>query len=142
MRRLTNITYVLVPLVGCAASPSAPPRSTATMQVATGETPAASTDPTGRWSGPEWGEVALNHDGTGTYSDTYGTGPGRIEFHAAGDGYDGRWRESDRRFGTMHFTLTPGGREIVGRWAPDPECSIGSMSGGVLHWMRAEPSGT
>ncbi|MBI5515326.1 MAG: hypothetical protein HY909_16225 [Deltaproteobacteria bacterium] len=143
MHRSAGVLYTLFLLVGCGAGQ--PPRASAPLLVAaTGSAPfatAAVTDATGRWSGPEWGQVVLRADGTGTYTSTYGTGPGRIEFRAVGGGYDGRWMESARRFGTMHFVVAPSGSAITGTWAPDPECTIGTMSGGELHWTRDQGPG-
>ena len=50
----------------------------------------------GSWSGRDWGELVLNADGTGTYTDTFGTGPGQVRFDRTGDhSYMGTWRESD-----------------------------------------------
>lgn len=141
MSRRARIAYVLCLLVGCGVSSSPPVRSAPSTRVATSGAPvvnAAVSDVAGQWSGPEWGRVVLTRDGTGTYTDTYGTGPGRIEFRAAGDGYDGRWVESERRFGTLHFALARDGRVITGTWAPDPECTIGTRSGGTLEWTRSE----
>lgn len=135
MPRRASVSYALFLLAGCGAS-QAPARAAPPLLVATGDAPVTVADVTGQWSGPEWGRVVLNADGTGTYTDTYGTGPGRIALHAAGDGYDGRWEESSRRFGTLHIVLSPSGREITGTWTPDPECTLGAMRGGALRWTR------
>ncbi len=91
----------------------------------------------GSWSGPDWGELVLNADGTGTYTDTFGTGPGQVQFERTGDhSYKGTWRESDRRSGTMEFELSPDGQTITGAWTPDPNSTIGSKTGGAILWSR------
>lgn len=125
---------MLVLLAGCGAA-HAPPSPSPRMLVATG---GAVVDVAGVWSGADWGRVVLNRDGSGTYTDTYEAGPGRIEFYAAGDGYEGRWRESARRFGTLRFVITTDGRTIRGAWEPDAACTIGAMQGGALLWTRIE----
>lgn len=134
MLRRARIPCVLSLLAGCGTEPPPPIRAAPSVRVAT----VAIADVAGAWSGPEWGQVVLNRDGTGTYTDTYGTGPGRIEFHAARDGYEGRWMESERRFGTLRFRLDASGRVVTGTWAPDPECTIGATRGGTFEWTRAE----
>lgn len=139
MPRRAITLSVLGLLIGCGAT--AQPRHARPLRgpVAGGVAPlvaAADADVTGRWTGPEWGSVVLNPDGTGTYTDTFGTGPGRIEYRSVADGYEGRWMESSRRFGTLRFVLAPSGREIIGTWTPDPECTIGTPNGGALRWMR------
>lgn len=141
MRKGMSIPGALVLLVGCVGGPPPLTRSPPRLAVATGSTSAVSAVSSvaklaGRWSGPEWGWVVLNSDGNGSYTDTYGTGPGRIELHAVGDGYEGRWVESSRRFGTLRFVLEPNGEAIVGTWAPDPRCTIGTTTGGSLRWSR------
>lgn len=133
MRRRVGLSGALFVLAGCA---SAQPPVVVVVTNGTPVTTPASVDVTGLWSGPEWGRVALHGDGTGTYTDTYGTGQGRIEFHAAGGGYEGRWMESARRFGTLHFVVAEGGRAIVGEWSPDPGCTLGTTTGGALRWTR------
>lgn len=120
-------------LAGCGAARAPSPEPPRLLVAAD-----ATADVAGAWSGPAWGRVVLNRDGTGRYADTYGTGPGRIAFHATGDGYEGRWWESERRFGTLRFALAPDGRTIRGAWAPDPACTIGTAEGGALQWTRAD----
>lgn len=133
MHRSAVVPCALWLLAGCASSP--PP----VVVVVTRDAPVATAGPldaNGRWSGSGWGEVVLRGDGTGTYTDTYGTGPGRIEFHAAGGGYEGRWMESARRFGTLRFAVAEDGRAINGEWTPDPECILGTTTGGAIRWTR------
>jgi len=91
----------------------------------------------GSWSGPDWGEVVLNADGTGTYTDTFGTGPGQLRFDRTGDhSYKGTWRESGQRSGTLVFELSPDDETITGAWTPDPSSTIGSKTGGAILWTR------
>ena len=91
----------------------------------------------GSWSARDWGEVVLNADGTGTYTDTFGTGPGRIQFDRTGDrSYKGIWWESNQRSGTLVIVLSPDGRTITGTWTPDPSSTIGGKTGGAILWTR------
>jgi hypothetical protein len=97
----------------------------------------ASLELAGAWSGRDWGELVLNADGTGTYTDTFGTGPGQLRFDRTGDhSYKGTWWESDQRSGTMVFELSPDGQTITGDWTPDPSSTIGSETGGAILWTR------
>ena len=94
-------------------------------------------EPFGSWSSPDWREVVLNADGTGTYTDTFGTGPGRMQFDRTGEcPYKGKWWESNQRSGTLVIILSPGGRTITGTWTPDPSSTIGSKTGGAILWSR------
>ena len=91
----------------------------------------------GSWSGRDWGDLVLNADGTGAYTDTFGTGPGQVWFGRTGDhSYKGTWRESDQRSGTMVFELSPDGQTITGAWTPDPSSTIGGKTGGAILWTR------
>ena len=91
----------------------------------------------GSWSSRDWGEVVLNADGTGTYTDTFGTGPGRIQLDRTGDrSYTGTWGESNQRSGKLVIELSPDGRTITGTWTPDPSSTIGSKTGGAILWTR------
>jgi hypothetical protein len=91
----------------------------------------------GSWSGHDWGELVLNADGNGTYTDTFGTGPGQMRFDGVGDhSYKGTWRESDQRSGTMAFELSSDGQTIAGVWTPDPSSTVGGKAGGVIFWTR------
>jgi len=91
----------------------------------------------GSWSSRDWGEIVLNADGTGTYTDTFGTGPGRMQFERTGDrSYKGTWWESSQRSGTLVLVLSPDGRTITGTWTPDPRSTIGSKTGGAILWTR------
>ncbi len=91
----------------------------------------------GSWSGGDWGDVVVRADGSGTYTDTFGTGPGVFELHHAGENkYAGSWSESSQRFGTLAIVFAPDGRTIDGRWDPDPRSTIGSQTGGPITWTR------
>jgi hypothetical protein len=94
-------------------------------------------EPVGSWASRDWGEVVLNADGTGTYTDTFGTGPGRIELAPTCDrSYKGSWGESNQRSGTLVIILSPDGRTITGIWTPDASSTIGSKTGGTILWAR------
>jgi hypothetical protein len=94
-------------------------------------------EPVGSWASRDWGEVVLNADGTGTYTDTFGTGPGRIRLDPTCDrSYKGSWGESNQRSGTLVIILSPDGRTITGTWTPDASSTIGSKTGGAILWTR------
>ena len=85
----------------------------------------------------DWGRVVFNPNGTGSYTDTFGTGPGTIAVSRATDrSFAGRWGESEKRFGTLRFTLSPDGRTATGTWTPDPTCTIGDQGEHPLRWTR------
>lgn len=89
----------------------------------------------GDWTG--WGRVTWASDGTGTYTDTYGTGPGTMQLRRSGDRtYEGTWRESAARHGTMVMSLSADGSQLTGTWSPDPDCTIGTRQGGTLTLRR------
>jgi hypothetical protein len=91
----------------------------------------------GRWSGEGWGDVAVRPDGSGSYTDTYGTGPGRLKIRPVGDGhYTGEWSESSLRFGTLELYVARDGRTASGVWTPDVHCALGTMNGGTVAWSR------
>jgi hypothetical protein len=93
----------------------------------------------GRWSGDGWGNIVINSDGTGSYSDTFGTGPGRLQLRRVADGsYDGTWGESSQRHGTLMVVLSADGRQLNGTWTPDPQSTIGSMVGGAVNWVSQQ----
>ena len=69
----------------------------------------------GRWTGNDWGDVVIAADGTGSYSATFGTGPGRLQLQRVdADRYQGTWRESDRRFGRLVLVLSHDRRTLTG----------------------------
>jgi hypothetical protein len=91
----------------------------------------------GAWTSSDWGTIDLRADGTGSYSSTYGTGPGRMSLRPIGRGrFAGTWGESAQRHGTLTLELSPDGRTLTGTWTPDPSCTIGTATGGTLVWTR------
>jgi hypothetical protein len=91
----------------------------------------------GRWTGDEWGDVVVASDGSGSYTDTYHTGPGRLHLVRAGERrYEGTWSESSQRYGTVVLELAPDGEVARGTWTPSQESTIGSMTGGSVLWLR------
>jgi hypothetical protein len=92
---------------------------------------------TGAWSAADWGDVVIGPDGAGSYSSTYGTGPGRLQLRPVGERrYEGSWGESAQRFGTLVLELSPDGQRITGSWTPDPQSTIGTRTGGSIAWTR------
>lgn len=126
-----RIVLMMIALSGCATI-SLP--STAVVE----SPPSARLDEVaGEWSGSDWGRVVFNPNGTGSYTDTFGTGPGTIAVSRATDrSFAGRWGESEKRFGTLRFTLSPDGRTATGTWTPDPTCTIGDQGEHPLRWTR------
>jgi len=95
-------------------------------------------DLSGPWTdtGGGWGTVAITGN-EGTYTDTYGTGPGTFEFQRQPDGsYAGTWRESEQRHGTLSFTVSDARRTIKGTYRADEDCDINPGSTGDIHWTR------
>jgi hypothetical protein len=91
----------------------------------------------GQWTGAEWGDVVIAADGSGSYTDTYHTGPGRLRLVRAGDRrYEGTWSESRQRYGTVVLELQPQGNVATGTWTPSQESTIGSRTGGPVSWTR------
>ena len=125
MKRL--LMYLALACAACAAQmPPSPPAA---------GPQAGSFEVAGSWSG--WGVVVLNADGSGTYTDTFKTGPGRMQLRRTGDrSYEGTWGESNQRFGTLTIELSPDGRTITGNWTPDPSVTVGSKEGGAIAWGR------
>jgi hypothetical protein len=91
---------------------------------------------TGNWVGSDWGQVKI--DGrTGTYTDTYSGGFGKLEFTKTGEReYTAIWGESKQRHGTLKATLSEDGRKLTGSWTPDPDVTIGTRAGGSINWMK------
>jgi hypothetical protein len=89
----------------------------------------------GTWTGADWGTVTL--DGlTGTYSDTYGTVPGRISLTMQKDGtYSGTWAEGTLRFGTLDLKFE-GSDALTGNWKADPKSEKQAKEGGPIRWTR------
>lgn len=91
----------------------------------------------GTWRGDGWGDVTLRPDGTGTYTDTYGSVPGRLQIRRTGARtYAGSWGEVIDRHGVLVFVIEADGRTLRGAWTPDPGCSVGTSTGASLIWTR------
>lgn len=91
----------------------------------------------GTWASGDWGSIVLQPDGTGSYSSTYGTGAGRLSLRALGGRrFAGSWGESSQRHGTLTIEVSTDGRTITGTWTPDPNCTLGTTTGGTLTWTR------
>jgi hypothetical protein len=84
----------------------------------------------------DWGDLTISGY-SGTYTATYGTGPGTIAFTKVGDHtYDAVWGESKMRHGTLTVTLTDDGRRLRGKWRPDADVTIGGSEGGPIDWVK------
>jgi len=91
-------------------------------------------DLSGKWSG--WGWVTIQGN-RGIYTDTYGPEPGKIIFERIGDNeYSGTWGESDKRHGTLSFTISEDGKKIIGTYTADEDCEINPGSKGAILWVR------
>jgi RNA polymerase sigma factor (sigma-70 family) len=105
--------------------------------------PDRTADLSGRWEGEDWGRVELKavKPGTyeGTYTDTFGPGPGTITLAWSADDrrYTGTWAEGKDRFGTI--SVRADGREIRGAFATDPACRLrpGKPALADLRWVRS-----
>jgi hypothetical protein len=90
----------------------------------------------GEWSSPDWGTVTLLGD-WGGYTGTFGTGPGLLELQKSdGKSYQGTWRESGQRHGTLSFTVADDGKSLSGRYQPDPASTIGGKQGQSFRLTR------
>jgi tripartite motif-containing protein 71 len=98
-------------------------------------------DLSGKWSGFEagsdWGWVTIQGN-RGTYTDTYGPGPGKLEFHRTGrNAYSGTWGESDKRHGIMSFTVSDDGHKIIGTYEADKDVTLDPhYRTGIIYWIR------
>lgn len=91
----------------------------------------------GSWTGSDWGTVELRADGSGSYTDTYQGGAGRLTLRRVGERrYAGQWGESNQRFGTVELVLSPDRAILGGVWTPDPQSSFGTRTGGAVAWTR------
>jgi len=91
-----------------------------------------------KWSGIEsgWGWVTI-HGNSGTYTGTYGPEPGKFIFERIGDNeYSGTWGESDKRHGTLSFTISEDGKKIIGTYIADEDCEIDPGSKGSILWIH------
>ena len=101
-------------------------------------------DISGRWTGEEWGEVALEQKepGTyqGTYSDTFGKEVGGLEltWSRIERRFKGTWREGKDRFGKISVRMV--GDEIRGAWTTNDASRIqpGNPELADLTWKRTE----
>lgn len=136
-RAIVFLGLMLLPCAGARAEQRVAPRVVAASPALAVGQRSAILELAGSWSGQDWGELVLNADGTGTYTDTFGAGPGEMRFDQTGDhSYKGTWRESDQRSGTMVFELSSDGQTIAGVWTPDPGSTVGGKTGGVIFWTR------
>jgi hypothetical protein len=72
----------------------------------------------GPWDGTasEWGQVHLKGN-EGTYTDTYGPGPGTLAFRKVGPrAYEGTWKETETHGGTLSFQVSEDGHTIEGKY--------------------------
>ena len=105
------------------------------------------TDPpdiAGQWSGEGWGQVVLTQTAageyTGTYSDTVGKEPGKIElkWSRIERRFNGKWSEGEDRFGELSIRLAD--QEIRGALTTDPKSKINPATPRLADfvWKRIE----
>ena len=95
-------------------------------------------DPSGSWSGPDWGTVTLEGL-SGTYTGSYGRAATTIELKwTGGRSFVGTWREGTFRSGWLQMTLTGDGAECSGTWGADESCEHrpGSPRSAAFTWRR------
>ncbi|MHB1037935.1 MAG: protein kinase domain-containing protein [Pirellulales bacterium] len=105
-----------------------------------------SPDIAGRWSGEGWGQVVLTRTAAGkyagTYTDTAGKEPGKIDLKWSPDEgrFNGTWREGEDRFGALSIRLAD--REIRGALTTDPDSKTSPARPrlGDLVWSRVGPT--
>ena len=105
---------------------------------ATGDPP----DIAGEWTGKDWGSVVLKQsDGgeiTGTYTDVFGTEPGKIElkWSRIERRFNGIWNEGKDRYGKISIRLL--NDEIRGGWTTNRKAKIngGTPELADLLWVR------
>ena len=103
-----------------------------------------SPDIAGEWSGEGWGQVVLTQTAagqySGTYSDTVGKSPGKIElkWSRIERRFNGTWREGEDRLGELSLRLS--GNEIRGALTTDAKSKINPATPRLadLLWTRAE----
>jgi hypothetical protein len=96
----------------------------------------------GEWTGEEWGQVTLKKtergNYAGTYTDTYGRQPGKIEmkWSQSEQRFNGTWSEGEVRFGMISVRLI--GDEIRGAHTTDSKSRIRPGIPGLadLAWRR------
>ena len=85
-------------------------------------------DISGEWTGEGWNQVTLKQVGaaeyTGTYTDTFGKEPGKIElkWSRIERRYNGKWSEGKDRFGKISVRQV--GEEIRGAWTTNRKSNI------------------
>ncbi len=110
--------------------------STATALCGVAPVVAPPIDLSGVWSGGGWGVVRIEGN-AGTYTDTYGTGPGTFQFEQTGARtYRGAWGESEKRHGEMWFTVMPHGHTIYGLYVADDDCTINPGSQAAFYLTK------
>jgi hypothetical protein len=100
-------------------------------------------DISGEWTGDDWGQVILKKSGagqyTGTYTDTYGKEPGKIELNWSRieRRYNGAWSEGKDRIGKISVRMVA--NEIRGAWTTNRKSEInpGTPALADLLWVRA-----
>ena len=103
-------------------------------------------DIAGRWSGEGWGRVALDQTAAGeyagTYTDTAGREPGKIQLKWARieRRFNGTWREGEDRFGELSIRLAD--HEIRGALTTDPKSKVNPATPRLadLLWTRVDTS--
>ncbi len=99
---------------------------------------------TGEWKGEGFDVVNL-HGNFGTYSDSYGSLPCRVELRATDVGqFTATWTERDRRrYGTMVLRLSNDGATLHGTWSAAPDCQIrpGAPVDSPLTWSLVRRAG-
>ena len=102
-------------------------------------------DIAGQWTGDNWGQVVLKKTSgteyTGTYSDTVGKQPGKIQlkWSRIEGRFNGAWWEGEDRFGDISLRLV--GKEIHGALTTDGKSKINPATPRLadLTWVRAVP---
>ncbi len=98
----------------------------------------------GRWTGDEWGQVVLEEKQpgkyAGTYTDTFGDQPGRLQLNwsRVERRFNGTWGEGEDRFGQISVRLIDG--EVRGGWTTDKKSKINAATPRLadLLWVRPE----
>jgi protein involved in polysaccharide export with SLBB domain len=109
----------------------------------------ASTNPpdiSGHWSGEDWGQVVLTQTAAGqyagTYTETIGKAPGKIElkWSRIERRFNGSWSEAEDRFGDLSVRLVD--HDIRGALTTDPKSKINPATPRLadLNWTRTKAS--
>jgi hypothetical protein len=92
----------------------------------------------GKWidEGGGWGSVVIVGN-RGKYTDTYAEDSGTFEFHKAGKNrFEGTWRESEKRYGTLWFEVSQSGKIIQGKYRASDKCEIEPGTEGIIDWAK------